>query len=214
MPTKLSVAVRTDIGRVRATNEDAVLFADLAADVPETSAGVYPASPSGRRAPCSSFPAGMGGHKAGEVASRMTIESLHRSLVEQDRDGSTDERIRQAVEHANREVSAAGKRPSLSNMGATVTAILVVDGEAHIAEVGDSRAYLLRGGVLRQVTEDQSFVQVMVNATGMSAEDANASSLRVCSFSPSAIRRTCRLRSGLSRSSEGPPHPLLRRPHE
>ena len=63
-------------------------------------------------------------------------------------------------------------------MGATLTAVLVDENEAYIAEVGDSRAYLLRGGVLRQLTEDQSFVQAMINAGEISSQEANTSAWR------------------------------------
>jgi serine/threonine protein phosphatase PrpC len=177
MTTKLSVTVRTDIGRVRKTNEDAFLFADLEKGRFESRAAVerFEVSPRGAVLAVSD---GMGGHKAGEVASALTLEALYKSLTQNAPRGEADNRIKEAVVKANQEVVAAGKRPSLANMGATLTAVLVDGGDAYIAEVGDSRAYLLRNGELRQLTEDQSFVQAMVKAGGMSPEEAAASSWR------------------------------------
>jgi serine/threonine protein phosphatase PrpC len=176
MTTKLSVTVKSDVGRVREINEDAFLFADL-------ERGQFAGSDAiarfdvGSRGALLAVSDGMGGHKAGEVASAITLESLYRALVET-APGGKAERIKGAVEQANQAVVEAGKRPSLAEMGATLTAVLVEGGEAYIAEVGDSRAYLLRDGVLRQLTEDQSFTQAMVNAGGMSPEEANTSAWR------------------------------------
>jgi serine/threonine protein phosphatase PrpC len=176
MTTKLSVTVKTDIGRVRETNEDAFLFADLEKGSFEGSRAVERFEV-GSRGALLAVSDGMGGHKAGEVASAMTLEMLYRALRET-APGGEAERIKGAVEQANEAVVEAGKRPSFAEMGATLTAVLVEGGDAYIAEVGDSRAYLLRDGVLRQLTEDQSFTQAMVNAGGMSPEQANTSAWR------------------------------------
>ncbi len=128
---------------------------------------------------------GMGGHKAGEVASSLTLETLYRALSSSgsERTDSSDSsdsgaRIKAAVEEAHENVAqTAGQRPSLSDMGATLTAILIDGLRAHVAEVGDSRAYLLRGGELRQLTEDQNMAQAMVTAGQLSAEEAKTSPL-------------------------------------
>ena len=160
MTTRLSVAVKTDVGRTRTTNEDAYLFADVASGVPKTTNGVARFDV-GARGALLAVSDGMGGHNAGEVASAMTLVSLYQTLVEHGPGAETGARIKAAVEQANLRVFEAGQRPSLANMGATVTAILVAGEEAHIAEVGDSRAYLLRGGVMRPITEDQNFAQVL-----------------------------------------------------
>lgn len=177
MTTRLSVAVKTDIGRTRTTNEDAYLFADVASGVPKTTNGVARFD-IGARGALLAISDGMGGHNAGEVASAMTLVSLYRTLVEHGPGAETGARIKAAVEQANLRVFEAGQRPSLANMGATVTAILVAGEEAHIAEVGDSRAYLLRGGVMRPITEDQNFAQVLVQSGQMTPDEANASPWR------------------------------------
>ena len=177
MTTKLNVIAKTEIGRVRKTNEDAFLFADLERG-PFGRAVDHARFAVGSRGALLAVSDGMGGHKAGEVASSMTLDSFYRALAENAPRGDADGRIKDAAARANEDVVAAGRRPSLADMGATLTAVLVEGGEAYIAEVGDSRAYLLRDGVLRQLTEDQSFVQAMVNAGGMSPEEAHGSSWR------------------------------------
>lgn len=94
---------------------------------------------------------GMGGHAAGEVASALALETLVKALE----DGIGIDR---AVELANREVHDKAKDPGKHGMGTTLTAALVEDGEYMIANVGDSRGYLLSDAGIKQITEDHSFV--------------------------------------------------------
>ena len=115
---------------------------------------------------------GMGGADAGEVASALVVESLRQAMIEAEGKLDWDEATKQAVERANREVWSAARAPGRKGMGATVTAVCVKGATAHIAEVGDSRAYLLRGGRVRQVTRDQSFVQYLVDAGALKPEEA------------------------------------------
>jgi serine/threonine protein phosphatase PrpC len=100
---------------------------------------------------------GMGGHRAGDVASRTAVEVVVQQL------GAGDEPLTEAVREANREVfQKAGSNPDFKDMGTTMTAMLVRDGSTHLVHVGDSRAYLLRAGELRRLTEDHSLVARMV----------------------------------------------------
>lgn len=100
---------------------------------------------------------GMGGHRAGDVASRTAVEVVVQQL------GGGDEALTEAVREANREVfQKAGSNPDFKDMGTTMTAMLVRDGSTHLVHVGDSRAYLLRAGELRRLTEDHSLVARMV----------------------------------------------------
>lgn len=94
---------------------------------------------------------GMGGHAAGEVASALALEKLVEALEE-------GIGIDRAVALANREVHDQAKEPGRHGMGTTLTAALVEDGEYMIANVGDSRGYLITDAGIRQVTEDHSFV--------------------------------------------------------
>ena len=176
MATRLAVAARTDVGRVRQTNEDALLVADLAAGprMPEQGVARFEV---GERGALLAVSDGMGGHKGGEVASAMTLDSVHKELVE--RTSLVEaERVKSAVERANRDVLAAGTSPAYDKMGATLTAVLVQGVQAHIGQIGDSRAYLLRDGNIRQVTHDQSYVQVLLDAGALDAEEAKSSPMK------------------------------------
>lgn len=170
----LSFAALSDIGRARETNEDAVLVTDLSTG---THFGSSPATTTlnlGRRGALLALSDGMGGHAAGEVASAVVIESLTNAL-QQSAHGPADERLENAVRAANSDVLAAAKVKNRQGMGATLTAVVVEDSGAYIAEVGDSRAYLLRGGQLKQLTRDQSLVQMLVDQGLMSEDEAEDS---------------------------------------
>ncbi|MDQ0285777.1 protein phosphatase [Desulfofundulus luciae] len=117
---------------------------------------------------------GMGGHQAGEIASRMAIAELVRFLKAHhplpDDPGTI---LVQGVQEANRLVyqlssSSAGYR----GMGTTLTAALVIKDYLYLAHVGDSRIYLLREGKMHQLTEDHSLVQELVRLGGLSEEQA------------------------------------------
>ena len=173
---RLTVAVRSDIGRVRERNEDAFLVADLVAGeiTPGRTVARFDV---GTRGALLAVSDGMGGQKGGDVAAAMSLASLHRTLAD-GLTGRDSDRVVQAVQQANADVQAAGRRPSLAHMGATMTAVLFDDSSACIAEVGDSRAYLLRGGELRQITHDQNFAQALLDAGLMTPEAARVSPLR------------------------------------
>jgi serine/threonine protein phosphatase PrpC len=118
----------------------------------------------------------MGGAEAGEVASALVLRSLLLSLREQ---GSASEAaLHAAVERANQDVWTAAATPGRTGMGATLTAMFIHGDEAHVAEVGDSRAYLRRGGVLQQVTHDQSYVQALLDVGALKPDEAARSPLK------------------------------------
>jgi serine/threonine protein phosphatase PrpC len=118
---------------------------------------------------------GMGGHNAGEVASALVVDSLRRAMKTSRASASDDVVFERAVKSANRQVWEAAQLPGRNNhMGATLTAVFLRGATAYIAEVGDSRAYLLRRGRLVQVTHDQSFVQMLVDRGALAPEDAAA----------------------------------------
>jgi protein phosphatase len=116
---------------------------------------------------------GMGGHTAGQVASELAAEAaLHAVRTLQDASASLSEKLRYAVVSANREIYQAGRqRPELSGMGTTLVALLLGEGRAALAHVGDSRAYLLRGGQMRRLTDDHSVVGELLRRREIS-EDA------------------------------------------
>jgi protein phosphatase len=150
----LRTAAHTDVGLRRRGNEDrfavdAQLGLSLVAD-------------------------GMGGHSAGQVASALAATSVVGALHERKGgDASPAEKLRGAIEDANRAIySAARQHQEYSGMGTTVVALLVEEGRAAIAHVGDSRAYRVRAGRIRQLTDDHSIVGELLRRHEITADDA------------------------------------------
>lgn len=147
---KVRVRGLTDVGRVRETNEDALVICEAAsATRPE-------------RGTLLAIADGMGGLGQGELASRLAIENLAREYYEQP--GTPGDALTEAVEEANRAIfryaqEEAGGEP----MGSTMTALVLHEGCAHIAQVGDSRAYRYRDGTLSQLTRDHSLVRELAD---------------------------------------------------
>jgi protein phosphatase len=134
----------TDVGRLRQSNEDALILAD----------------------PVFAVADGMGGARAGEVASAMAVAALY------DVAGGADALVA-ALEGVNDRIHAAAQAdPSLAGMGTTATAALVARDELVIAHVGDSRAYLLRDGRLQQVTDDHSLVAELTRRGALTPAEA------------------------------------------
>lgn len=155
----LKTWAQTDVGRVRANNEDAFWEG------------------SGRDWYLALVADGMGGHQAGEVASRVAAEVIGRTVESADPAGKDGPACRalllKAVARANDEVyRLAQKEPGLAGMGTTVTAALIHGREMELAHVGDSRAYRLRGERLELLTEDHSLVQELVNQGSLAPGEA------------------------------------------
>jgi serine/threonine protein phosphatase PrpC len=175
-PFYLSVAGQTDIGRVREKNEDAFVVADLTggtllAETPHARFDV------GERGVLLAVSDGMGGAQAGEVASALVVETLTRALKDAPADAPRPALMNDAIQKAHQAVWDTAKRES-KKMGATLTAVFVHQGQAYIAEVGDSRAYLLRAGKMCQLTHDQSMVQMLVDTGVIEPEQAEHSPIR------------------------------------
>lgn len=175
MPVHLTVVAQTEVGLVRKSNEDAFVVANLTGGslLDQQRIARFDV---GQRGVLLAVSDGMGGHQAGEVASALVVQSLRRSMALSPQ-GTMDARLEEAALRANRDVWKAARVPGRENMGATLTAVFIHDKTAYIAEVGDSRAYLVRGGHIEQVTRDQSYVQLMIDSGKMSLEDAKRSDL-------------------------------------
>lgn len=110
---------------------------------------------------------GMGGHSAGDVASALAIETIAERIGQ-------SESLSDAVRAANKVIfRRASQEPELSGMGTTLTAMVAGDTTAHIAHVGDSRAYLLRDGELSRLTQDHTVVGRLVQQGKIQPEDAD-----------------------------------------
>jgi serine/threonine protein phosphatase PrpC len=117
---------------------------------------------------------GMGGHSAGQVASALAAEAVVASLREiAGGSASATEKLRRAIEDANRAIYAASRqRSEYSGMGTTVVALLAEGGRASLAHVGDSRAYRVRDRLIRQLTDDHSIEGELLRRHEISADDA------------------------------------------
>jgi len=167
----------TDAGRVRPTNEDGFVIADMSVDM-ATATLRGPRFNVGSRGILLAVSDGMGGAEAGEVASALALESLREHLDESCRASDIMQSVKCAVEAANRDVVVAAREPSQVGMGATLVAVVVHRALAHIASVGDSRVYLIRDAEIRQLTKDQSYVEVLIGAGVITREEALTSPYR------------------------------------
>jgi len=171
----LEFASLTDVGRVRPHNEDYV------GDPASMAAFVGDRGRLSRLGWLFAVADGMGGHAGGEVASRVAIEALFSSYYASGK--SPRQALEEAVAAANAAVCRAADASAetgmpLTRMGTTLVAALIAEQDLHVANVGDSRAYLLAGGVLRQLTEDHSFVAEEVRLGIIRAEEARRAPLR------------------------------------
>ena len=122
---------------------------------------------------------GVGGHKAGEIASALALETLSHEMESLAEGCPLQSLFRVAVENVNKRVwQEAQTQERLAGMATTLTAAVICHQRAIFAHVGDSRAYFLRGESILQVTRDQSFVASMVASGGMTEEEAERSPFR------------------------------------
>ncbi|MFT4126568.1 MAG: protein phosphatase 2C domain-containing protein [Gordonia sp. (in: high G+C Gram-positive bacteria)] len=116
---------------------------------------------------------GMGGHAAGEVASRLVIEAL-RSLDDDDPGDDLLGALDRATQAGNQAIAdQVEQKPDLDGMGTTLTAILFAGSRIGLCHVGDSRGYLFRDGEITQITRDDTFVQTLVDEGRITAEQAH-----------------------------------------
>ena len=114
---------------------------------------------------------GMGGHRAGDFASRYAVETLKEDLANSTEDGP-EAMIRKAIQSANQKlIEAARQDARLEGMGTTLVVATVIEHTLYFANVGDSRLYLLHD-TIKQLSKDHSFVQEMVRLGGIDAEEA------------------------------------------
>ncbi|HKX27879.1 MAG TPA: PP2C family serine/threonine-protein phosphatase [Blastocatellia bacterium] len=168
----VSVSGYTDAGKRQRRNEDSFLVANLIAEGYELPFYLSEQSLS-RRGMLFVVADGMGGAVAGEVASAAAVTRLHETMAALPDEVAAGEQLRRATESANENIWAlAQENPALRGMGSTLTAVFVKDGVAYLSQVGDSRAYLIRGDKIRQLTRDQSLVQLLIDIGDVTPEEA------------------------------------------
>jgi PPM family protein phosphatase len=151
---------------------DGVLNEDVAAYVLP-----LPAEPFARSGALALVADGMGGHAAGEVASRLAAEVIR--AIYYDRAGTVPEVLAACLEAANRTIYQRSQSdPGCAGMGTTCTVVAVRDDMIYLGHVGDSRAYILRDGRLRQISQDHSVVAELVRQGTITSSEAMQSPYR------------------------------------
>lgn len=149
---------KTHTGRVRTNNEDCYF-------VSEQGPKLYVVAD------------GMGGHNAGEVASRVAVDAVKKFICNELESESSKEQVEEvllgSIRYANAEVYELSKSdPTMDGMGTTLTLLLIEEDMLYFAHVGDSRAYMLKNGILEQITDDHSLVGELVRAGTITEEQA------------------------------------------
>jgi serine/threonine protein phosphatase PrpC len=190
----VELSAKTNVGRVRSGNEDNFLLLDLTeqkawtgteGEEPPAEMRRFEVGPKGVVLVVSD---GMGGALAGDVASRMAVETVRDMLTGGD-DGEGEgpcapdaplvECLRNATDYANFAIHRKSQEdPRCSGMGATLTAAAITKDGLSLLQVGDSRGYVIRGGQIKLATKDQSLVQQLVDVGQISEQEAETHMFR------------------------------------
>ena len=149
------VGMLTDVGQVRTVDEDSILVADLSFGVNSKSSNFH----------LLVVADGMGGHAKGEEASKIALSAISRSVIsELVNDTPFTKLLEQGIQNANQDIlDYTTRNPESSGMGTTSVCAIVEGNAVHLANVGDSRAYVISDDEIRRVTKDHSFVQSLVD---------------------------------------------------
>lgn len=182
----LKVVVKTDLGVVRTNNEDAGTFVKIADEkiIREKGYLLLVAD-------------GMGGHNAGEVASKIAMDSISEEYFKQGSDTSKEKALLHAFNTANKRIfDTASANEKYKGMGTTCT-VVVVNGQAlYYAHAGDSRAYLYKKNILTQITEDHTYVQQLVNNGDITPAEADTHPQRNVLINAMGTKPTLRVDTG------------------
>ena len=174
---KVRMCGKTDVGCVRQNNEDNFFMADLVDGFAPLPNETLTRLTNDNRV-LLAVADGIGGAAAGEVASELAITGLKEEFLHFPGIGSS-ERLMRAIQQVNQHIWNIGRKHiQYRGMATTLTVALVEGSKAYIAEVGDSRAYILRGDRIKQVTTDQSWLELMIEQGLMSREAAKSSKHR------------------------------------
>ncbi|HEU4997199.1 MAG TPA: Stp1/IreP family PP2C-type Ser/Thr phosphatase [Gemmatimonadaceae bacterium] len=175
---------RTDVGRTREHNEDAFVVADLSTNDASLQPSVR-AHRAGDKGSLFMVADGMGGAAAGEIASQMAIEIVLKELrenwltLEQPSTEAFARCLKKAAQTANQVIHGyATSHQEYRGMGTTATIAGLLADTLYLAQVGDSRGYIVRDGVATQITKDQSLMQKLIEAGELTEEEAAQSERR------------------------------------
>lgn len=163
----IKMGAKTDLGRVRENNEDKFDFFEPEDPAVLAAKGAFYAVADG-----------MGGHSAGQIASELALKTVMQAYYANP-SADTNSSLRVAIQDANSLVfDTAQAIPDRQGMGTTMTVAVVREDQLTVAQVGDSRAYLVRDGEITQLTQDHSWVAEQVRLGAMSADEAHSSPFR------------------------------------
>ena len=150
-----TIGMLTDVGKVRTIDEDSILAADLSFGVNSENSKFL----------LLAVADGMGGHAKGEEASKIALNAIARAVIpELSNDTPFTELLEKGIQNANQDIlDYTAKYPESSGMGTTSVCAVVKGNEVHLANVGDSRAYVVSDDEIRGVTKDHSYVQALVD---------------------------------------------------
>ena len=154
MKLKLNIGNYSDVGKARKINEDYFGFF------------------SGNFGDLLLVCDGMGGHKGGEIASRLAIETISNYFESLSDSYNIPEEIIKSLEAAHTSIILKAKDPELKDMGSTVVLVLVKNGLVYYASLGDSRIYKIQDKAIQQLTTDNSLVQQMVDSNIITKDEA------------------------------------------
>jgi PPM family protein phosphatase len=189
LPTiNLALYAQTDVGMVRSGNEDNFLILDLSTGRSWTASEEEPSDlltyAQGYYGSLLAVSDGMGGALAGEVASRMAVDTVRDRMLQLQAHEVYSrlpfhERLRLSIEEANILIHGESQtNPAHKGLGATFTGVATLGSQVFFGQVGDSRAYLIRGGAIIRTTKDQSLVQQLIDAGQITEEEAETHSYR------------------------------------
>jgi len=160
-PAGIKVIIRTDLGNIRTNNEDAGLFFRIAdANITHEKGCILMVAD------------GMGGHQAGEVASKMATEIISKEYFKNG-NGNIEKNLAKVFTLANKNIlAAANADSSKKGMGTTCTALIVANKRVYYAHVGDSRAYVIKNNSIARITTDHTYVQELIKAGTITAAEA------------------------------------------
>ena len=167
MSPYLRFAAKTDLGRIRENNEDKFDFYEVEdLTLLATRGCLYAVAD------------GMGGHAAGQIASELALKNVIANYYNSANDDIPTSLLESIVAANEAIYNIAVMIPERNGMGTTLTAAVFAEDRVYVAQVGDSRAYLIRDGQVRQVTYDHSWVAEQVRLGGMTPEEAESSPYR------------------------------------
>jgi protein phosphatase len=159
----VKAVVLSDLGNIRKNNEDMGMFFRIADDTITREKGYLLIVADG-----------MGGHLAGEVASKMATEIISQEYFKQNGNGNIEKNLFRAFSVANKKIyELSATRKVYQGMGTTCTAFVITGETVYYAHVGDSRGYFLKNNSITRVTEDHTYVQELVKKGEITAKEAD-----------------------------------------